>query len=241
MRKYRKINRKCIRLTAAVLCGAFIAVGIVGCGRKTEAVITPDGEEITEAVKEYETLGQSSAKKFSYDDLTVGAVHYKQTDVSERIYSYNDLTLVFSKIGDEYILTAAASVRDEDLFSRGLRVGNTLDDILKAYYRDSDCMNKNYYSQDKSVLFGKFLYGSYTIDSLDTVKPKGKVEYGLINLNGNTSLEAAESYIVEMTYFEPPYKNGTATVDDDFAQIAFDVDQNRKITAIRWYYYPQQD
>ena len=34
-------------------------------------------------------------------------------------------------------LTAAASVRDEDLFSRGLRVGNTLDDILKAYYRDS--------------------------------------------------------------------------------------------------------
>ena len=163
MRKYRKINRKCTRLTAAVLCGAFIAVGIVGCGRKTEAVITPDGEEITEAVKEYETLGQSSAKKFSYDDLTVGAVHYKmtesqvkvllgepsvvydsqekdktQTDVSERIYSYNDLTLVFSKIGDEYILTAAASVRDEDLFSRGLRVGNTLDDILKAYYRDSD-------------------------------------------------------------------------------------------------------
>lgn len=266
MRKYRKINRKCTRLTAAVLCGVFIAVGIVGCGRKTEAVITPDGEEITEAVKEYETLGQSSAKKFSYDDLTVGAVHYKmtesqvkvllgepsvvydsqekdktQTDVSERIYSYNDLTLVFSKIGDEYILTAAASVRDEDLFSRGLRVGNTLDDILKAYYRDSDCMNKNYYSQDKSVLFGKLLYGSYTIDSLDTVKPKGKVEYGLINLNGNTSLEAAESYIVEMTYFEPPYKNSTATVDDDFAQIAFDVDQNRKITAIRWYYYPQQD
>ena len=54
-------------------------------------------------------------------------------------------------------------------------------------------------------------------------------------------IEAAESYIVEMTYFEPPYKNGTATVDDDFAQIAFDVDQNRKITAIRWYYYPQQD
>ena len=29
--------------------------------------------------------------------------------------------------------------------------------------------------------------------------------------------------------------------DYDFAQIAFDVDQNRKITAIRWYYYPQQD
>ena len=214
MRKYRKINRKCIRLTAAVLCGAFIAVGIVGCGRKTEAVITPDGEEITEAVKEYETLGQSSAKKFSYDDLTVGAVHYKMTESQVKVLLGEPSVVYDSQEKDK-----------------------TQTDVSERIYS----YNKNYYSQDKSVLFGKVLYGSYTIDSLDTVKPKGKVEYGLINLNGNTSLETAESYIVEMTYFEPPYKNGTATVDDDFAQIAFDVDQNRKITAIRWYYYPQQD
>lgn len=32
----------------------------------------------------------------------------------------------------------------------------------------------------------------------------------------------------------------TASVDDDFAQIAFDIDNNGVITAIRWYYYPQQ-
>lgn len=35
MRKYRKINRKCTRLTAAVLCRVFIAGCIDRCGRKT--------------------------------------------------------------------------------------------------------------------------------------------------------------------------------------------------------------
>ena len=49
-----------------------------------------------------------------------------------------------------------------------------------------------------------------------------------------------DSYIIEFTYFAPDYKNGTASVDDDFAQIAFDIDNNGVITAIRWYYYPQQ-
>ena len=248
------------------LFAAPFSLVLTGCGRKTEVVISAEGEDMTDAAKEYETLEESSAKKFSYDDLTVGAVRYKmtesqvktllgepsivydsketdktQSDISERIYSYNDLTLVFSKLNDEYLLTAAASVRDEDVFSRGLQVGDTFEDILKVYYRDADFMNKNYFSEDKSTLFGKFLYGGYTIDSLDKVKTKGKIEYGVVNLNGYASIETAESYIVEMTYFEPPYKNETATVDDAFAQIAFDIDQNGKITAIRWYYYPEQE
>ena len=112
--------------------------------------------------------------------------------------------------------------------------------ILEKYYRDTDCMNKTYYSEDKTAAIGKMLYGSFTMDNLDIVKANDKVEYGVINFNGYSSLEAAESYIVELTYFEPPYKDGTATVYDDFAQIAFDIDNDGKITAVRWYYYPEE-
>ena len=101
-------------------------------------------------------------------------------------------------------------------------------------------MNKTYYSEDKTAAIGKMLYGSFTMDNLDIVKANDKVEYGVINFNGYSSLEAAESYIVELTYFEPPYKDGTATVYDDFAQIAFDIDNDGKITAVRWYYYPEE-
>ena len=63
----------------------------------------------------------------------------------------------------------------------------------------------------------------------------------VINYNGYTSLETAESYIVEFTYFKAPYKEEYATYNDAFAQMYFDMDNNGKITSIRWYYYPQID
>ena len=45
-----------------------------------------------------------------------------QTEVvKEKIYSYNELTLIFSEIKGKYVLTAAASVGENDTFSRGLK------------------------------------------------------------------------------------------------------------------------
>ena len=62
------------------LFAAPFSLVLTGCGRKTEVVISAEGEDMTDAAKEYETLEESSAKKFSYDDLTVGAVRYKMTE-----------------------------------------------------------------------------------------------------------------------------------------------------------------
>jgi hypothetical protein len=237
---------------------------LISCGKKVEAVITAEGEDITQAEKTYDTLPASTADKFTYDDLTVGKVRYKMTEqevkqilgepvttydtneksvtdevINEKVYAYNELTLIFSEIDKQYVLTAAASVDEKDIFARGIHVGDSVDRILEVYYRDSDCMNHTYYTSDKTTVIGKMLYGDYTMDVLDNTKIKDKIQYGMINFNGYTSLEAAESYIVEFTYFEPPYKEEYASVNDDFAQIAFDVDNSGKITAIRWYYYPE--
>lgn len=259
------IMRKKLKQVMTVGTTVLIAIGLVSCGKKVEAVITTEGEEITQPQKEYSTLAPSMEKKFSYSDLTVGKLKYMMTEqevvkvlgepvtsydanekntsddiIKEKVYSYNELTLIFSEIDGKYVLTAAASVSESDEFSRGIRVGDSFDNILEKYYRDTDCMNKTYYSEDKTTVIGKMLYGSFTMDNLETVKANDKVEYGVINFNGYSSLEAAESYIVEMTYFEPPYKDDTATVYDDFAQIAFDIDNEGKITAIRWYYYPEE-
>ena len=169
----------------------------------------------------------------------------------EKVCSYNDLTLIFVKFTDDgrtagknengtYKLTAAASVSDKDVFSRGLKVGMSVDSILSVYYRDQDYKNNYYTSDDSTAVLGKYLYGSFTLDELDKVNTKDAIAYGLINFNGYDSDETADNYIIEFTYFAPDYKNGTASVDDDFAQIAFDIDNNGVITAIRWYYYPQQ-
>ncbi len=187
-------------------------------------------------VSEYE----STEKESNADSLYV-----------EKVCSYNDLTFIFVKFDDSgktagknqagtYRLTAAASVSDKDVFARGLKVGMSVDSILRVYYRDTNYRNNYCMSADKTAILGNYLYGDFTMDDLDKVNTKDAISYGLINYNGYDSLEDAENYIIEFTYFSPDYKNGTATVNDDFAQIAFDIDNNGIITAIRWYYYPEE-
>jgi hypothetical protein len=138
------------------------------------------------------------------------------------------------------LVTAAASVINEDVFARGIKVGDNIDRLLDLFYRDQNCMNNEFYSEDKTTSIGKMLYGNFTIDSLENVKTSNKVEYGIINYNGYSSLETADSYSVEFTYFEPPYMGSYATIDDAFAQMSVDIDNKGIITGIRWYYYPQQ-
>ncbi|MBQ4282338.1 MAG: hypothetical protein IJB96_00225 [Lachnospira sp.] len=250
-----------------------IIVTTTGCG-KPEAVITPDGEDMTTEQVVYDQLAQSTAKKFDYDDLTLGAVKYYMTDAEieavygkpdkvidvtateqdgsgnastaskdvtadEKVYVYGGRILGFYNMDGAYRLVSVESSEKSDGFARGLSVGDTFDEILAVYYRDVDCMNNNYFSADSTAALGKYLYGSYTMDSLDAVKPTDDVAYGVINYNGYASYEQAESFIVEFTFFKAPYKSGVATTSDDFAQIAFDIDKDKKITSIRWYYYPE--
>lgn len=159
--------------------------------------------------------------------------------LDEKVYAYNDLSLIFIPIDGTYKLCAAASVGDNDIFSRGIKVGDNKDKIIELFYRDSDCLNNNVMTEDNATIIGKYLYGNFTIDNLGTAKTADKIQYGVINYNGYSSLEEAQSYIIEYTYFEPPYKEQNATFNDDFAQIAFDIDQKGIITGIRWYYYPE--
>lgn len=254
-------------ISIVLILGIMLSIG-GGCGKKPEAVITSDGEDITEATTEYPTLGTSSAEKFSYNDLVVGSLKYMMTEdevksmlgtpvnsyeskettekateasFAEHVLSYNELTLIFMPFDGVYRLTAAASVSSKDTFTRGIRVGDKLDDILKLFYRDADCMNNNYMAQDKTTVLGKFLYGSFTIEDLETVSTKDTVNYGLINYAGANSIENAENYIVEFTCFDGKYMANVASVNDDFAQLAFDLDNSGVITGIRWYYYPEEN
>lgn len=160
-------------------------------------------------------------------------------NAGEKVYIYAGRTLIFADIDGEYRLTAFSSTSTEDVFSRGIKVGDTFDTVINAYYRDANCMNTGYYAQDNTTALGKYLYGNYSIENLEAVKSAGKIEYAVINFNGSYSLEEADSYILEYTYFEPPYIDVAATAMDDFGQLAFDMDENDKVTQIRWYYYPE--
>ena len=159
------------------------------------------------------------------------------------------MTIGFEKLDDNnrpsgsgvYKVTQAASIGSDDKFSRNMRVGQSADDILKMYYRDADYQNHLYMSEDKTLTYGKLLYGDFTIAELDKVNTKETVAYGLVNYNGYSNLETADSYNIEFTYVDGKYKGDRATVDDDFATLNFEIDNNGKITAISWFYYPEQN
>lgn len=251
---------KC-KAAVALLC--ITATVFSACGKRTEAVIT-DGEDITDSSVEYPTLEQSHADIFTYKDLRMGNITYLMTESqvkailgkpseetennNEKIYSYNEMSVGFEKLDDNnrpdpngvYKVIQVASIGNDDKFSRDLRVGDTVDDILKMYYRDADYQNHLYMSEDKTMTYGKLLYGDFTMAELNKVNTKDPVAYGMINYNGYANIETAESYNIEFTYFDGSYKGDRATMDDDFATLNFEVDNKGKINAISWYYYPEQ-
>lgn len=252
-----KINR-----FAAILLICVLFVSLCSC-RKTEAVIG-DGDDITDASVEYPTLKQSSATKFTYKDLLMGNVVAFMTenqvigilgkpnevrDTSDgRVYTYNELTVLFEKLNDKnaissdgtYKVTTIVSVSDHHKFSRGLKVGDSFEDIIEAYYRDADYQNHPYMSEDNTLTYGKFLYGNFTEAEIEKLNIKDAISYGLVNYNGYSNLETAESYFVELVYFDGTYKGDRATYDDDFAKIKFEIDNTGKITTIGWYYFAEQ-
>jgi len=254
--------KRCKKYSLLLLFG-LISAGVFACNKKPEAVIG-DGEDITQTSVEYPTLAESKATKFTYKDLSMGNVTYLMTETqvtgimgkpseirdteAGRVYSYNESTILFEKLDQDnkvskdgtYKVTMVASVGDKEKFARGLKVGNTVDDILNAYYRDADYQNNAYMSEDKTTTIGKFLYGNFTMAELDNVKTKDEISYGLVNFNGYKDVETAESYIIEFTYFDNKYIGDRATVDDDFATLSFEIDNTGKITTISWYYYPQE-
>jgi hypothetical protein len=253
--KGMKIKKRLRR--AAVLSGLVIfTAAMTACSEDAD----PDRNIIIdEPSNDYETVSASSSEKFSMEDLVVNNLYMgmteaqvkkafgepadyydsKNQDIEERVYSYNELTLIFMPVGGEYKLCAAASVSETDVFARGIKIGDSKDKIFELFYRDENFMNQNLMTPDNGTIIGKYLYGSFTVENLETIHIKDKIEYGIINYNGYESLETAQSYIIEFAYFEPPYIETEASYKDDYAQIAFDIDEEGLISGIRWYYYPE--
>lgn len=276
-----KRNRRIMTIFNLIVVMMLFSCMLTGCKKDAEVV----SDIVEEESSTYETMAESSADRFTYDDLVVDNVKMGMTEdqvknqlgepaniydskevladkekqsatqsdtaasqgettedsdiLDEMVYAYNDLTLIFMPVDGTYQLCAAASVGDNNKFSRGIKVGDSKDKIFDLFYRDANCLNNNVMTEDNETIIGKYLYGDYTIENLESKKVKDKVEYGIIDYNGNSTYQDGNSYIIEFTYFEPPYQSSYASVNDDFAQMAFDIDEQGMISGIRWYYYPE--
>ena len=241
----------------ALTCGISLLTLLTACG-KSQIAISDSGEDITEAAKNYTTVAASRNKKFSYDDLTFNGTAYL-TDMNsfitqypnptniinasdgsgDIIYQYSDRSFTFSSINGEMRLSSVMSENSSDTFARGIKVGMSYDGILSVFYRDSNYMNNSY--KLDGVIVGKMLYGDVTIDDLEKYEIKSELAYGVINYSGYDSLENADEFSVTFTYMDGKFAGSKASISDDFAEITFICDKDKKIKNIRWTYYPQEN
>ena len=168
----------------ALLC--FTATIFSGCGKKTDAVITDVGD-VTVVSAEHETVEESSADIFTYKDLKIGNVSYlmtesqvmailgKPTEETEtngkKIYSYNEMSIGFQKLNNNnkpdwngtYKVVQAASIGNNDVFSRDLRVGDSSRRYIENVITGTQIIRIILYtSEDKSVDIWKiFVWGQY--------------------------------------------------------------------------------
>ena len=83
-------------------------------------------------------------------------------------------------------------------------------------------------------------------DMIDIIEPiiiSIEEDFGVSKVAAKIRLLEAgyEEALGAFTYVDGKYKGDRATVDDDFATLNFEIDNNGKITAISWFYYPEQN
>ena len=116
------MRRIIIKRFSTVFLSLLVCFSLSACGRKTEAVISGDEDDLH--FNEYPTVEASNSTKFDYSDLSVNSLKYFMTEdevkkicgnpvsvhesseknsylnlvYAEKVYSYNDLTLIFMKM-----------------------------------------------------------------------------------------------------------------------------------------------
>lgn len=230
------------------------AVGMTGCGNQAD-----DEEDlvIETPSQTYAALEKSEAEHFNKNDLSVNGVSVMASeedvtaafgepmaqrtseDGTQKTFFYDQMTLTLIRSQAGYVLEGVRVTGSEWQLARGLKVGSSREDVLGSFYRDEECLNNNLMSQDNETIIGKFLYGEYTLDTLEEYKGKGDVEFGIINYNGYDSMESAQDLTYEYVFMEAPFIGEKPSANDDFAQLNIEVDKNGTITEISWYYYEE--
>lgn len=252
--KYILVNIKRLyrSLTFAVATG-FLLISSVGCGEEKGGDII----DIQLPSQTYAALEKSDAKRFSMEDMVVGNVKALSSeeevksglgaaiteriseDGSEKTLFYDQMTATLTKLNGNFVLTGIRVTGGNWKVARELKVGGKKEDILKVFYRDEQCLNNNVMSIDNETIVGKFLYGDFTLETLDKYSGKGPVEYGIINYSGYADMENAETLTFQYVYMDSNFIGKKPSENDDFGQLNVEVDKNDNIVEISWYYYEE--
>ena len=226
----------------------------------SDSISNVNGNEDAEESGDYHAVINNTLK-FSYNDLIVDNIHYGMTeqqvinligepnriddddgqdsqDTRGRViaYYYNELGVWFCSHDGQMLVSSISSESDKFVFARGLKVGDTKEKVISAFYREQELMCV--VSPRDNQVFGKYLYGHYTSDDFEERQITGKVEYAFINNYRFDEKDTDSTYMIGYYYLEPPYVNRYASLLEVNGALIFDMNTEDVVTQIRWYYNP---
>ena len=150
--------------------------------------------------------------KNRFNDIKLTSSYVKtSTGVNVDEYTSNDVKLLLAnnKLSE-------ASIKKEDFQFNGVKVSKGIDDVLKAFYQESD--GKDITDENNNII-GKYIYGTYNLANLQEQKIYGTIEYAFI---GNENTKSQEyDYVIKYICMEPPYKKIYASDKDKVATLEF--------------------
>lgn len=173
-----------------------------------------------------EIMGQPDSEQTLTDDFIYGQ-HVRMT--------YGGLSLTFYDVdgGEDYTLGIISASSDEPMFSCGLRVGCTADEVIAAFTRSEEVEPLYFPYIEESC--GDYLYGTYTMEDFLLEKPEGVVQYAYINRYG---MEDSHEYLLEYYFVNPLIWQGEYSgYSGDYYSMVFYVDADTDlVTAINLNY-----
>lgn len=206
-----------------------------------------------------------SVLTFSYNDLIVDNLKYGlsqeqvrqimgtpdeiidstvSTDIYGKsiTYKYGDLHLAFYNHDGEMLLSQVSTESPNYTFARGLKVGDTKDNVIASFYREnhSEYSLRDIVSSSSGESFGKYLYG-YTLEdaTINPVNENSNIAYGFINYYGYNQDDPTSDYMIIYEYAEPPYMLPSDDPYNVNSSLIFDMNSDDIVTGIRWYYKPK--
>lgn len=206
-----------------------------------------------------------SVLTFSYNDLIVDNLKYGlsqeqvrqimgtpdeiidstvSTDIYGKsiTYKYGDLHLAFYNHDGEMLLSRVSTESPNYTFARGLKVGDTKDNVIASFYREnhSEYSLRDIVSSSSGESFGKYLYG-YTLEdaTINPVNENSNIAYGFINYYGYNQDDPTSDYMIIYEYAEPPYMLPSDDPYNVNSSLIFDMNSDDIVTGIRWYYKPK--
>jgi len=132
-----------------------LAICLTGCGSKDQATTDNKEEKYSLTYKEKTiTVGDEFTEDIIDGEPTISELPNCAFPTADQVYTYDDLEIVPATVNDKEVVYSVYFITDEPSTAEGIKLGDSLDDVLNKYGEEYDqpLNNKYVYTKNNTEL-----------------------------------------------------------------------------------------